>query len=109
VTEASHVGEAFGSIRKAGTCVVVSLGNPLDNANVPISLYELVLFQKRLQGSLFGASSATKDIPALLSLYRRGQLKLDELITIRYSLDQINEGYADIHAGRNIRGVIVFD
>ncbi len=40
-------------------------------------------------------------------MYRAGQLKLDELITRRYTLDQINEAYDDMFAGRNIRGVIV--
>jgi S-(hydroxymethyl)glutathione dehydrogenase/alcohol dehydrogenase len=53
--------------------------------------------------------SPAKDVPRLLGLYQAGQLKLDELITRRYSLDQIAEGYADMHAGRNIRGVITFD
>jgi S-(hydroxymethyl)glutathione dehydrogenase/alcohol dehydrogenase len=44
-----------------------------------------------------------------LGLYREGRLKLDELITRRYSLDQINEGYEDMRQGHNIRGVIVND
>jgi S-(hydroxymethyl)glutathione dehydrogenase/alcohol dehydrogenase len=42
-------------------------------------------------------------------MYQAGQLKLKELVTRTYSLDQINEGYADMHAGKNIRGVIAFD
>jgi len=41
-------------------------------------------------------------------MYREGGLKLDELITTRYSLDQVNQGYADMASGRNIRGVIDF-
>ncbi|MGA9374775.1 MAG: alcohol dehydrogenase, partial [Mycobacterium sp.] len=41
-------------------------------------------------------------------LYNAGQLKLDELITREYTLDQINEGYADMRSGRNIRGLIRF-
>ena len=45
----------------------------------------------------------------LLSMYREGQLKLDELVTKTYTLDQINEGYQDMRDGKNIRGVIVFD
>jgi Zn-dependent alcohol dehydrogenase len=47
--------------------------------------------------------------PALLELYRRGELQLDEMITNTYTLDEINQGYADLRAGKNIRGVIVFD
>jgi S-(hydroxymethyl)glutathione dehydrogenase/alcohol dehydrogenase len=45
----------------------------------------------------------------LLDLYMRGKLMLDELITTTYSLDEINQGYADMHAGKNLRGVIVYD
>lgn len=44
----------------------------------------------------------------MLDLYRHGQLKLDELITGRYSLDEINQGYQDMREGRNLRGVIVY-
>ncbi len=65
--------------------------------------------QKRIQGALFGASNPLWDIPRLVGLYRSGDLKLDELITQRYSLDQINEGYSDLMAGKNIRGVLVHE
>ena len=69
----------------------------------------MTTYQKRLQGSLFGASNPTADIPWLLEMYREGMLKLDELITGRYPLDEINQGYEDMHAGKNIRGVLDFD
>jgi Zn-dependent alcohol dehydrogenase len=42
-------------------------------------------------------------------MYQAGQLKLDELITKEYTLDQVTEAYRDMHEGKNIRGVIVFD
>jgi NDMA-dependent alcohol dehydrogenase len=108
VTEGEHIAQGFDAIRKAGTCVVTGLGKWADNS-IPISATQLTLFQKRLQGSLFGAGSPTKDIPAMLALYRQGRLKLDELITRRYTLDQVNEGYADMRAGLNMRGVIDHD
>jgi S-(hydroxymethyl)glutathione dehydrogenase/alcohol dehydrogenase len=47
-------------------------------------------------------------MPELLNLYSAGRLKLDELITKRYTLDDINQAYADMRAGVNIRGVIDF-
>lgn len=47
------------------------------------------------------------DIPALLDMYRAGQLKLDELVTNTYKLEDINEGYEAMRDGTNIRGVIV--
>ena len=57
---------------------------------------------------VLGALSPRTDIPRLLDMYRGGSRKLDELITTRYSLDQINEGYQAMRDGTNIRGVIEF-
>jgi S-(hydroxymethyl)glutathione dehydrogenase/alcohol dehydrogenase len=48
-------------------------------------------------------------MPMLLSMYRSGNLKLDELVTRRYRLDQINDAITDMREGRNIRGIIEFD
>ena len=48
------------------------------------------------------------DIPALLSMYREGTLKLDELVSNRYRLEDVNQGYQDLRDGKNIRGVITF-
>ena len=92
-----------------GTCVLTGLGRFADDTSIPVSVRDVVLYQKRLQGSLFGASSPSRDIPAMLDLYRQGRLKLDELITARYPLDEINQGYEDMRDGRNIRGIIVYD
>ena len=52
--------------------------------------------------------SPRRQIPDLLALYRAGDLKLAELITRRYGLDDVNRGYADLDAGKNLRGIIVF-
>lgn len=108
VVKGEHVGEALASIRKAGTVVVTGLGNITD-VGAPIALGDLTLMQKRLQGSLFGQSNPRSDIPNLLRMYKAGQLKLDELVTKEYTLDQVAEAYEDMHAGTNIRGVIVYD
>lgn len=107
VLTSEHVAEAFTSIRKAGTVVVTGLGN-LETSKVEVPAAELTLFQKRIQGSLFGESSPSRDIPWMLDMYQNGQLKLDELVTNTYSLDDINKGYADMHSGTNIRGVILY-
>ncbi len=106
VVKPEHVGQAMAAIRKAGTVVVTGLGNVMD-VGVPISLADLTLMQKRLQGSLFGASSPSKDILKMLQLYTDGKLKLDELVTRTYTLDEINDGYIDMHEGKNLRGVII--
>ena len=62
-----------------------------------------------LRGALFGDSNPLYDIPMLLGLYRSGDLKLDELITRRYRLDEISQAYQDLEDGKNIRGVIVHE
>ncbi len=108
VTDGGHVALGVDAIRKGGTCVVTGVGRTAE-VGIPVSPTMLTLFQKRIQGSLFGAMNPSKDISLLLELYRQGRLRLDELVTQRYSLDQINDGYADMHAGRNLRGVLVHD
>jgi S-(hydroxymethyl)glutathione dehydrogenase/alcohol dehydrogenase len=109
ITTPEHVAKGVEAIRKGGTCVMTGLGRFADDGSIPVAVRHIVLYQKRLQGSLFGASSPSKDIPAMLDLYRQGRLKLDELITSRYSLDEVNKGYQDMRDGRNLRGIIVFD
>jgi S-(hydroxymethyl)glutathione dehydrogenase/alcohol dehydrogenase len=106
VLKTEHVAQAFSAIRKAGTVVVTGIGKVTEEVRVPA--FELTLYQKRIQGALFGASSPSRDIPWMLQMYQSGQLHLDELITTTYKLDDINQGYADMHAGKNIRGVIVY-
>ena len=85
------------------------MGRLEDDVSIPVPVRHVVLFQKRIQGALFGSCAPTKDIPALLDLHRLGRLKLDELITTRYPLEAINDGFEDLRSGRNIRGVVVFD
>ena len=107
VITGEHIAQAFSGVRKQGTVVVTALGNAAE-VGIPVPILELILFEKKIKGSLFGSSNPTADIPKLLDLYRAGVLKLDELITTEYALEDINQGYEDMHAGRNIRGVIRF-
>lgn len=107
VVSGEIVAEAFAAIRKQGSVVVTALGK-LAEVGVPISLGELTLFEKKLKGSLFGSCNPSADIPKLLGLYKSGNLRLDELVTTRYSLDDVARGYEDMHAGKNIRGIVVF-
>ena len=101
------VAEGFAAIRKAGTLVVVALGNVAERG-LPISPLELVVYQKRIQGTLFGSSRPFSDIPMALDMYRAGKLKLKELVTKRYRLEDIAQGYEDMLAGQIVRGVISF-
>jgi NDMA-dependent alcohol dehydrogenase len=108
ISSQTTVGQAFAATAKLGTVVVIGL-TPATVESLPISPLQLVLTQKTLMGTLYGTSNAQVEIPKLLSMYEHGQIKLDELITSTYTLDQINQGYADMLAGKNIRGVIKFE
>jgi Zn-dependent alcohol dehydrogenase len=92
-------------VRKGGRAVVTAVAN-MYATDVTLSLADLTLMNKQLVGTIFGSANPRYDIPRLLALYEAGKLKLDELITRTYTLDQINEGYQDMRDGRNIRGVI---
>jgi S-(hydroxymethyl)glutathione dehydrogenase/alcohol dehydrogenase len=94
-------------VRKGGTVVVTAVA-PMAESSIPVSPFILAMFQKRIQGCLYGMMSPSKDVPRLLAMYEQGRLKLDELVTRTYTLDEINTGYDDMHAGTNIRGVIQF-
>jgi Zn-dependent alcohol dehydrogenase len=109
VVKNEHIGQAFGAIRKAGTVVVVGVSNEREGAPVPgFNAITVAMFQKRIQGSLCGMGSPRDAMPNLLNLYVAGRLKLDELITRRYALDDVNQAYADMRSGVNIRGVVDF-
>jgi S-(hydroxymethyl)glutathione dehydrogenase/alcohol dehydrogenase len=105
--QGEDVQTAVSFIGKGGRVVVTGMGDML-NTDVKLSLIELALYQKDLQGAIFGGYSPRVAIPELLSMYQAGRLKLDELVTRRYALEEINEGYQDMRDGNNIRGMIVY-
>lgn len=108
VVHGEHVAQGFGAIRKGGTVVVTGIA-PSTEVGIPVNIFELTLMQKRIQGAIFGACNPRADIPRQIEMYRAGQLKLDELVTRTYSLDQIVAAYDDMLDGKNLRGVVVFD
>ena len=64
--------------------------------------------EKTVTGTYYGSAHPNRDFPHYAQLYLQGKLNLDRLITRSYTLDQINEAYADLLAGKLARGVIVF-
>ncbi len=108
VATGEHIAQGFSAIRKGGTVVATGIGN-MNDIGLPISITELVTYQKRIQGTHFGSCSPNGDIPRQVQMYRDGSIKLDEIITKRYTLDQIAEAYEDMHNGKIVRGVVVFD
>jgi len=97
---------AYRVIRRGGLAVVVGVAKPSDTTAV--RTMTLPFEEKTLTGSYFGSCVPRIDFPRMLALYMGGRLKLDELITRRYSIDEAPQAFADLESGRNARGVIVF-
>jgi Zn-dependent alcohol dehydrogenase len=108
LAEGAMIGEALDIVRKGGAVVLTAIASMADvTPTLPMTFF--TLYQKRLLGSLYGEANPRADIPRLLSLYREGKLLLDEAVTTEYKLNDINEAYDDMLAGRNIRGVVIHD
>jgi alcohol dehydrogenase (nicotinoprotein) len=100
--------EATGIIGKGGVVMLTSVGN-FAEMKMDMSPGPLIGPQRTLKGALMGGVNPLSDIPRLIGLYQSGQLKLSELITRRYALDQINDGFQDMLDGKNIRGLLVHE
>lgn len=98
--------QAYGCLRKGGTAVVVGVASQKDNTTVRTA--SLTFEEKTLTGSYFGSARPREDFPRLLALYRAKRLKLDELITRTYRIDEAPQAFADLASGKNARGIIVF-
>jgi Zn-dependent alcohol dehydrogenase len=103
-----YIEEALTLTAKTGTCVVTGMGSMVD-ADVKLNLFLFTMLQKTLKGNIFGGGSSHIETPRLVGLYKSGLLKVDEMITATYKLEDINTGYQDMIDGKNIRGVITFD
>jgi S-(hydroxymethyl)glutathione dehydrogenase/alcohol dehydrogenase len=94
----------FKLIRRGGTAVIVGIPSLDDNLTLPLMEF---LGGKSLLGTYYGAGDARVQLATILKLYKGGRIKLDELITKRYSLEEINTGFADLSSGKNARGVVI--
>jgi S-(hydroxymethyl)glutathione dehydrogenase/alcohol dehydrogenase len=87
---------------------MVMVGIPAKDEEFCFSLAELPLMDKSISGSYYGSGDIASDIKTFLKLYKKGRIKLDELITRRYSIEKINDGMRDLETGKNARGVIIY-
>jgi len=106
VVEGWMIQPALSLVRKAGT-LAISAVSRMTQEDVKLSVFEFAMMQKSIRGSLYGGTPPKKTIPMLVELYRKGQLKLDELITNTYAVEDINDAYQDLEDGKNLRGVIL--
>lgn len=91
-------------IRHGGTAVQISGFD----TTVPVDL-SLFMFDKTYVNPLYGHCAPARDLPRLLELYRSGRLLLDEMVTRTYTVDDWERAWSDLIAGRNAKGVVVFD
>ena len=105
VGASAAIEQGYAMSRIHGTVVLVGRQPLSETINLPTTLS----WQERtVTTSTMGSTPLSVDIPRLVALYRAGRLKLDELITARYSLDQINEAIASVDRGEALRNVIMF-
>jgi len=98
------VEQALGLIGTGGTVVLVGLAT---GAHVPIDAERIADRGQRVIGSKMGSARPQLDVPALVDLYRQGRLKLDELVSGRYPLAEVNEAVASAERGEALRPVLV--
>jgi Zn-dependent alcohol dehydrogenase len=93
--------------RKGGTCVLTAM-TAQTTSSIAINLQEFILWNKSIVGTVYGSCNARVDVPKFTKLYEAGLLQLDDMISKRYRLDEINDGYRDLKNGEILRGVIDF-
>jgi len=98
---------AWGVLRRGGTAVIVGIAGPKEQ--IILGAQAVATSEKTLTGSYYGSARPQLDFPRLIGLYRSGRLKLDELITRTYSIDEGPRAFADLSAGGRGRGVILFE
>jgi len=99
--------QAYEATRKGGVAVVVGVAP--EEAEVSLNAVGLMRTARTLMGTAYGNARPAVDFPRLLDLFRAGRLKLRELISHRFTLDQVNEAFQALQAGEVARGVIVFE
>ncbi|MGC8463244.1 MAG: NDMA-dependent alcohol dehydrogenase [Acidimicrobiales bacterium] len=102
------LGPAVQLSSKDGRVVATAIA-PFNQEQVSLNLFNLAMFNQAVLGTVFGSCSPRVQIPNLLRLYDAGLLEIDKLITNEYTLDEVQNGYDDLAAGKNIRGVVKFD
>jgi Zn-dependent alcohol dehydrogenase len=106
VGDAGAMSQACEALAPGGTCVLI--GVPATGATVPLDPRLVVTGERVVRGSSYGSARTREDLPRLVSLYRAGKLRIDELITRRYALEEANEAFRALASGELARGLIMF-
>jgi S-(hydroxymethyl)glutathione dehydrogenase/alcohol dehydrogenase len=95
---------AFLSTRARGAAVLI--GIPRADAEVSLPALSIPRAERRVLGSIYGSSRPERDFPRILSLYRRGRLPLDRLISHRLPLERVEDAFELMKSGQAIRVVL---
>ena len=98
--------DAFGMLVKGGLATVVGMARFDLKVELPAIAF---LNERRIQGSMMGGVRNTIDIPRYVDFYMEGRLKIDELISRRRPLEEVNEAFDDMKAGGIARTVLMLD
>jgi S-(hydroxymethyl)glutathione dehydrogenase/alcohol dehydrogenase len=98
--------QAFGMLRRGGTANIIGMIPVGQTVELPGYAF---LGEKKIQGSAMGSNHFPVDMPRLVDMYLSGKLKLDEMISRRIKLEQVNEAFEEMKGGQIARSVIVFD
>ena len=99
--------QAMAMTRRGGQTVLVGIPAMDVVLTVP-AMVGLVLTERTLKGCWLGSADLARDIPRLVDLYQRGELRLDELVSRRIELGQVNEALQAMEQGVVARSVIVY-
>ncbi len=98
--------QAFGMLRRGGTATIIGMIPPGDM----VSLHGLeFLAEKKIQGSMMGSNRFRVDMPRFVEMYLQGKLHLDDLVSGRIKLGDVNDAMAQLETGEIARNVIMFD
>jgi alcohol dehydrogenase len=106
VGNAEVLAQAYAATRRGGTTITVGLPHPDRMLSIPA--VSLAAEERTLRGSYLGSSVPVRDVPRFIEHYRDGELPVQELLTHRMGLDEINEGFDRLARGEAVRQVVVF-
>ena len=101
------IDQAITMTRRGGQAILVGVPRMDVMINVPAFL-GVILQERTIKGCWYGSSNVHQDVPKLVDLYKKGELKLDELISREISLDEVNDAFEAMKTGEVARSVIVY-
>ena len=108
-TTAGIVSAAYDVLGTRGTLVLAGMSQDVFDRNVQLPGTQMIFREQTVKGTIYGSCNPRRDIPMIMDLYKRGLIKLDELVSQTYELADIERGFADLKSGVNLRGVIAHD